>query len=65
MAKALVKAAKMQARAKTFRGYSPDFGYDFLREKISEDYKNRGATVFKDEIFITDGAKLWGWKSVF
>lgn len=57
VAKALVKAAKMQARAKTFRGYSPDFGYDFLREKISEDYKNRGATVFKDEIFITDGAK--------
>lgn len=57
VAKAVIKAAKMQARAATFKGYSPDFGYDFLREKISYDYKERGATVLKNEIFITDGAK--------
>lgn len=57
VSKAIIKAAKMQARAATFKGYSPDFGYDFLRKKISDDYKLRGADVKKDEIFINDGAK--------
>ena len=43
---------------KTFRGYGPEQGYDFLRSKISEfDYKQRGADISPDEIFISDGAK--------
>ena len=42
----------------TFRGYGPDYGYDFLREKIArEDYQARGADIALDEIFISDGAK--------
>ncbi|MFC1859943.1 LL-diaminopimelate aminotransferase [Thermodesulfobacteriota bacterium] len=42
----------------TFRGYGPDQGYPFLREKIAvEDYQARGAEVDPDEIFISDGAK--------
>ena len=42
----------------TFRGYGPEQGYLFLRESIAEnDFKNRGANITADEIFISDGAK--------
>ena len=42
----------------TFKGYGPEQGYDFLREKIVEyDYKKRGIEISKDEIFVSDGAK--------
>ena len=42
----------------TFRGYGPEQGYGFLREKIARcDYKDRGADVAPDEIFVSDGAK--------
>ena len=46
------------ADAKTFRGYGPEQGYEFLREKIAlHDYQGRGADISPDEIFISDGAK--------
>lgn len=42
----------------TFRGYGPEQGYGFLREKIVEnDYLKRGVDLSPDEIFISDGAK--------
>ena len=42
----------------TFRGYGPEQGYDFLREKIAaHDFQARGAEVAADEIFVSDGAK--------
>jgi LL-diaminopimelate aminotransferase len=42
----------------TFRGYGPEQGYDFLREKVAEfDYRARGAKVDADEVFVSDGAK--------
>jgi LL-diaminopimelate aminotransferase len=42
----------------TFKGYSPDLGYEFLRKAIAEqDFKSRGVTIDIDEIFISDGAK--------
>ncbi|MBC8391250.1 MAG: LL-diaminopimelate aminotransferase [Deltaproteobacteria bacterium] len=42
----------------TFRGYGPEQGYLFLREKIaSGDFQSRGADIVPDEIFISDGAK--------
>ena len=42
----------------TFRGYGPEQGYPFLREKIAEhDFQARGADIAVDEIFISDGAK--------
>ncbi len=54
----LHKAVDEMADAKTFRGYAPDLGYDFLRNAIVEhDYKARGANISADEIFISDGAK--------
>jgi len=40
------------------KGYGPEQGYDFLREKIAEmDYKKRGINIDLDEIFVSDGAK--------
>ncbi len=43
---------------KTFRGYGPEQGYDFLREAIAaHDFKKRNAAIDADEIFISDGAK--------
>ena len=53
---AMHKATDELANADTFRGYGPDYGYDFLREAVLEgDLKNLGIEL--DEIFISDGAK--------
>lgn len=44
--------------AEGFRGYGPEQGYTFLRDKIADfDFKSRGIHVEADEIFISDGAK--------
>jgi LL-diaminopimelate aminotransferase len=52
------KAVDEMAEAATFRGYGPEQGYDFLREKIAkEEFQSRGAQVSADEIFVSDGAK--------
>jgi LL-diaminopimelate aminotransferase len=55
---ALHAAVDEMADRKTFRGYGPEQGYDFLREAIAEhDFKARGAHVEPDEIFVSDGSK--------
>ncbi len=55
---AMEKAVMEMGKPETFRGYGPEQGYDFLREKIVEhDYKARGVEIAVDEIFISDGAK--------
>lgn len=55
---AMKKAAEEQGSAETFRGYGPEQGYDFLREKIQkQDYFDRGIKIDIDEIFVSDGAK--------
>jgi LL-diaminopimelate aminotransferase len=52
------KAVGEMAAASTFRGYGPEQGYGFLREKIAQhDFQARSAEVSPDEIFISDGAK--------
>jgi LL-diaminopimelate aminotransferase len=49
--------AEMGAAA-TFRGYGPEQGYEFLREKIAAaDYQDRGADISANEIFVSDGSK--------
>jgi LL-diaminopimelate aminotransferase len=56
--KAFHKAVDEMAEVATFRGYGPEQGYDFLREKIArEDFQARGADISADEIFVSDGAK--------
>ncbi|MCR5398419.1 MAG: LL-diaminopimelate aminotransferase [Lachnospiraceae bacterium] len=55
---AMHKAVDEMADEKTFRGYAPDLGYDFLRSAIaSHDYRKRGCDIADDEIFVSDGAK--------
>jgi len=56
--KAFHKAVDEMADERTFHGYGPEQGYGFLREKIAlHDFKEHGAEVGADEIFISDGAK--------
>ena len=55
---ALHKAVDEMGNPQTFHGYAPDLGYEFLRNAIAKnDYEKRGAEIFADEIFISDGAK--------
>jgi LL-diaminopimelate aminotransferase len=52
------KAVDEMGNETTFRGYGPEQGYGFLREKIVQnDFRSRGADIRADEIFISDGAK--------
>lgn len=50
-------AVREQGKAKTFKGYGPEQGYDFLREPILTYYKNFNVSLSLNEIFIGDGAK--------
>lgn len=55
---AMHKAVDEMANEKTFRGYPPEHGYDFLVDAIHKhDYADRGLDIEKDEIFVSDGAK--------
>lgn len=52
---AMKKAVEEMNHAETFRGYGPELGYCFLKEKIKEDYEKRGISLALEEIFISDG----------
>ena len=55
---AMHKAVDEMAQKETFRGYGPDQGYDFLRNKIADtDFQQRGIDITTDEIFVSDGSK--------
>ena len=55
---AMHKAVDEMADAKTFHGYGPEQGYDFLIDAvIKHDYAPRGIHFSPQEIFINDGAK--------
>lgn len=54
---AMHKAVDEMADAKTFRGYAPEYGYDFLREAVAAHYLPFGVELDIDEIFVSDGAK--------
>jgi LL-diaminopimelate aminotransferase len=46
------------AQGATFKGYGPEQGYPFLREKIAQhDFQARNADIDSSEIFISDGSK--------
>jgi len=56
--KSLHEAVDEMADEKTFKGYGPDQGYDFLIKKVIEyDYKPLGIDLDEDEVFISDGSK--------
>ena len=55
---AMHKAVEEMADEKTFRGYPPETGYEFIIEKIlKHDFTDRGIKMDKSEIFLSDGAK--------
>ena len=55
---AMHKAVDEMSNAETFRGYPPEYGYDFLLNAINDnDYKARGIDFDISEIFVSDGAK--------
>lgn len=54
--KAMQEAAIEMGNQDTFKGYGPEQGYEFLREKIAT-YDYEDLPISADEIFISDGAK--------
>ncbi len=54
---AMQNAVSEMGTIEGFRGYGPEQGYDFLKEKIQKYYQKRNVNLELDEIFISDGAK--------
>ena len=54
---AMRSAAAEMGCAETFRGYGPEQGYDFLRDRLRSYYEGFGVSLSEDEIFVSDGAK--------
>jgi len=55
---AMGKALDEMGTLDGFRGYGPEQGYSWLREKISEnDFISRGCQISPEEIFVSDGSK--------
>lgn len=54
---AMKLAAEETANKSTFRGYSNEHGYDFLRTAIADYYKRYNVNLDKSEISVSDGAK--------
>ncbi|MDH6058897.1 LL-diaminopimelate aminotransferase [Chrysosporum bergii ANA360D] len=55
---AMIKAVEEMGDRTSFKGYGPEQGYAWLREKIAaQDFQARGADIDASEIFISDGSK--------
>ncbi|MEA5595164.1 LL-diaminopimelate aminotransferase [Rivularia sp. UHCC 0363] len=55
---AMIRATEEMGNRETFKGYGPEQGYAWLREKIAHhDFQARGCEIDADEIFISDGSK--------
>jgi len=55
---AMVNAVEDMGDRSSFKGYGPEQGYLWLREKIAQqDFQARGCDVDASEIFISDGSK--------
>jgi LL-diaminopimelate aminotransferase len=55
---AIIEATKEMGDRHTFKGYGPEQGYLWLREKIAQqDFQSRGCEIDAAEIFISDGSK--------
>ncbi|MBK7950027.1 MAG: LL-diaminopimelate aminotransferase [Deltaproteobacteria bacterium] len=55
---AMHDAVDEMAIAKSFKGYGPERGYDFLRDAIAKhDFRSRGVEIDPNEIFVSDGSK--------
>ncbi len=55
---AMSKAISEMGDRATFKGYGPEQGYGWLREKIAaQDFQSRNCDIDASEIFVSDGAK--------
>ena len=55
---AMTKALNEMGSREGFKGYGPEQGYPWLREKISEnDFNSRGCHISPEEVFVSDGSK--------
>ncbi len=55
---AMIKAVEEMGDRALFKGYGPEQGYEWLREKIAaHDFQARGCDVDASEIFVSDGSK--------
>lgn len=55
---AMIQAVEDMGDRATFKGYGPEQGYLWLREKIAAlDFQSRGCDIDASEIFISDGSK--------
>jgi LL-diaminopimelate aminotransferase len=55
---AMIQAVNDMGDRQTFKGYGPEQGYAWLREKIATyDYQARECAIEPSEIFISDGSK--------
>ena len=55
---AMIEAVEEMGDRALFRGYGPEQGYAWLREKIAaNDFQARGCNVDAAEIFVSDGSK--------
>ena len=54
---AMSAAVSEMGDAATFRGYAPEYGYDFIREAVAKYYGRFGVRLSADEVFVSDGAK--------
>jgi len=55
---AMKKALVEMSTSTGFRGYGPEQGYLWLREKISEnEFISKGCQITAEEIFVSDGSK--------
>ena len=56
--KAIIAAVEDMGDRTLFKGYGPEQGYAWLREKIAaHDFQARGCDVDASEIFVSDGSK--------
>ena len=55
---AMIQAVEDMGDRSTFKGYGPEQGYLWLREKIAQhDFQTRGCDIDASEIFVSDGSK--------
>lgn len=55
---AMKQAVEEMRDRSSFKGYGPEQGYEWLREKIAaHDFQARGCAIDASEIFVSDGSK--------
>jgi len=55
---AMTQAVEEMGDRSQFKGYGPEQGYAWLREKIAaHDFQSRGCAIDASEIFVSDGSK--------